>query len=154
MQKALDQLAMSPPDVFNHNLETIPRLYKTARAGSDYQHSLDLLKSFKKMFPKVPTKSGVMVGLGESLDEIKATLQDLRKHNVDMLTIGQYLAPSAYHLPVAKYYSDETFKEIEIFAYQIGFKSVASGALVRSSYTQTNKLKISYELFRNEHCTF
>jgi lipoic acid synthetase len=141
MQKALEQLALSPPDVFNHNLETIPRLYKTARAGSDYQHSLDLLKSFKKMFPKVPTKSGVMVGLGESLDEIKSTLQDLRKHDVDMLTIGQYLAPSAYHLPVAKYYSDETFKEIEIFAYQIGFKSVASGALVRSSYHADQQAK-------------
>jgi lipoic acid synthetase len=134
MGKALHALSTNLPDVFNHNLETIPRLYKSARAGSDYQHSLDLLQTFKNQFAGIPTKSGIMVGLGETMAEIFTTLKDLKSHGVDMLTVGQYLAPSAYHLPVAKYYTDAEFKEIESHAYALGFTSVASGKLVRSSY--------------------
>ena len=134
MEKALHHLNEAPPDVFNHNIETVPRLYKQARAGSDYLWSLNLLQTFKNNHPTIPTKSGIMLGLGETDNEIKQTLQDLADHNVDMVTIGQYLQPSKHHMPVMKYYSPDEFKDIEIYAKSIGFKSVASGPLVRSSY--------------------
>ena len=134
LDKALAILKDNPPDVLNHNLETAPRLYKQNRPGSDYQHSLNLLKQFKEMCPNVPTKSGIMVGLGETDDEVKAILQDMRLHNIDMLTLGQYLQPSQHHAPVTRYMHPDTFKEIENFAYSIGFKHAAVGALVRSSY--------------------
>ncbi len=134
MEIALDETGKALPDVFNHNIETVPRLYKQARPGSDYQHSLQLLKQFKQRFNHIPTKSGLMLGLGETDDEIKQTLQDLRAHDVDMLTLGQYLQPSKYHIPVIRYVTPEQFKEFAVFAEQIGFKNVASGPLVRSSY--------------------
>ncbi len=134
LDKALAILKDNPPDVLNHNLETAPRLYKQNRPGSDYQHSLNLLKQFKEMCPNVPTKSGIMVGLGETDDEVKEILQDMRRHNIDMLTLGQYLQPSQHHAPVTRYMHPDTFKEMENFAYSIGFKHAAVGALVRSSY--------------------
>ena len=134
LDKALAILKENPPDVLNHNLETAPRLYKQNRPGSDYQHSLNLLKQFKEMCPNVPTKSGIMVGLGETDDEVKEILQDMRNHNIDMLTLGQYLQPSKHHAPVTRYMHPDTFKEMENFAYSIGFKHAAVGALVRSSY--------------------
>lgn len=134
LDKALAILAETPPDVLNHNLETAPRLYKQIRPGSDYQHSLNLLKEFKKMRPDVPTKSGIMVGLGETDDEIKQILTDMREHNIDMLTLGQYLQPSKHHTPVLRYMHPNDFKSMETFAYEIGFKHAAVGALVRSSY--------------------
>ena len=134
LDKALAILKENPPDVLNHNLETTPRLYKQNRPGSDYQHSLNLLKQFKEMCPNVPTKSGIMVGLGETDDEVKEILQDMRNHNIDMLTLGQYLQPSKHHAPVTRYMHPDTFKEMENFAYSIGFKHAAVGALVRSSY--------------------
>jgi lipoic acid synthetase len=118
----------------NHNMETVPRLYAQARPGSDYQFSLNLLKKFKALFPDVPTKSGLMVGLGETDEEILQTMQDMRAHNIDMLTIGQYLAPSSHHLPVARYVHPDTFKMFETKAYEMGFKHAAVGAMVRSSY--------------------
>ncbi|MES2562661.1 MAG: radical SAM protein, partial [Pseudomonadota bacterium] len=122
------------PDVMNHNLETVPRLYKAARPGADYQHSLKLLKAFKARCPDVPTKSGLMVGLGETDDEIIETLRDLRRHEVDMLTIGQYLQPSAHHLPVLRYVAPETFDGYAQQAAQLGFAHAACGPMVRSSY--------------------
>lgn len=131
---ALDETAKELPDVFNHNIETVPRLYKQARPGSDYAHSLNLLKEFKNRFAHVPTKSGLMLGLGETDDEIKQTLRDLREHNVDMLTLGQYLQPSKFHMPVNRFVTPEQFQQFAEFAEQIGFKNVASGPLVRSSY--------------------
>lgn len=131
---ALETLTQSPPDVLNHNLETIPRLYEEARPGADYQASLDLLKRFKEMNPDVITKSGLMVGLGESMDELLAVMQDLRKHDVEMLTVGQYLQPSEYHLAVKKYWTPEEFAEVEKAGYAMGFTNVASGPMVRSSY--------------------
>ena len=134
MDKALDLLQKAPPDVFNHNIETVPRLYRTARAGSDYQWSLNLLKRFKEQHPDIPTKSGIMVGLGETDDEIIQTLSDLRNHNVTMVTIGQYLSPSKYHMPVERYVTPETFSHYSEIAKKMGFESVASGPLVRSSY--------------------
>lgn len=134
LDKALAILAETPPDVLNHNLESAPRLYKQMRPGSDYQHSLNLLKQFKQLCPQIPTKSGIMAGLGETNEEIKQILQDMRSHNVDMLTLGQYLQPSIHHAPVLRYMHPNTFKEIEEFAYAIGFKHAAVGALVRSSY--------------------
>lgn len=134
LDKALAILAETPPDVLNHNLETTPRLYKQIRPGSDYQHSLNLLKQFKQMCPHIPTKSGIMAGLGETDDEIKQILQDMRAHNIDMLTLGQYLQPSKHHAPVLRYMHPDVFKSIENFAYEIGFKHAAVGALVRSSY--------------------
>lgn len=134
MDEALQALVISPPDVFNHNMETVPRLYKQARPGADYQWSLDLIKRFGEMQPDVPTKSGVMVGLGEETEEIKATMRDLRAHGCSMLTIGQYLAPSDSHLPVEKYYTPEEFDEFRVYGESIGFGHVASGPLVRSSY--------------------
>ena len=132
--RALEILKSAPPDVMNHNLETIPRLYKEARPGSDYQFSLNLLKKFKALFPNVPTKSGLMVGLGETDEEILETMRDMRAHNIEMLTIGQYLAPSSSHLTVKRYVHPDTFKMFEVEAYKMGFKHAAVGAMVRSSY--------------------
>jgi lipoic acid synthetase len=137
LEKALDVFGKDPlglPDVMNHNLETVPRLYKQARPGSDYAHSLKLLKDFKERFPNIPTKSGLMVGLGETDDEIINVMKDMRAHDIDMLTIGQYLAPSNHHLPVLRYVHPDTFKEFEQKAYEIGFSHAAVGAMVRSSY--------------------
>ncbi|MCF6767054.1 lipoyl synthase [Thiotrichales bacterium 19S11-10] len=134
MDIALKNLAICPPDVFNHNLETVPRLYKQARSGSDYQWSLDLLKRFKDQFPNIPTKSGLMVGLGETDEEIYQVMKDMRTHNIDMLTIGQYLQPSIYHMAVERYVSPETFREYARIAKELGFSHVASGPMVRSSY--------------------
>jgi lipoic acid synthetase len=132
--RALEILKAAPPDVMNHNLETVPRLYKEARPGSDYAFSLNLLKKFKAQFPKVPTKSGLMVGLGETDEEILQTMQDMRDHHIDMLTIGQYLAPSTSHIPVRRYVHPDTFKMFEEKAYAMGFSHAAVGAMVRSSY--------------------
>ena len=132
--RALEILKAAPPDVMNHNLETVPRLYKEARPGSDYQFSLNLLKKFKALFPNIPTKSGLMVGLGETDEEILATMRDMRAHGIDMLTIGQYLAPSGHHLPVRRYVHPDTFKMFEAQAYKMGFSHAAVGAMVRSSY--------------------
>jgi lipoic acid synthetase len=132
--RALEILKAAPPDVMNHNMETVPRLYKEARPGSDYAFSLNLLKKFKQLFPNVPTKSGLMVGLGETDEEILAVMQDMREHQIDMLTIGQYLAPSSSHIPVRRYVHPETFKMYEEKAYAMGFKHAAVGAMVRSSY--------------------
>jgi lipoic acid synthetase len=132
--RALEILKAAPPDVMNHNLETIPRLYKEARPGSDYQFSLNLLKKFKALFPDVPTKSGLMVGLGETDEEILAVMQDMRAHGINMLTIGQYLAPSTSHLTVKRYVHPDVFKMFEAKAYEMGFSHAAVGAMVRSSY--------------------
>ncbi|MDR2014056.1 MAG: lipoyl synthase [Azoarcus sp.] len=131
---ALNAFAADAPDVFNHNLETVPRLYRQARPGADYAASLALLERFKAHYPNVPTKSGLMVGLGENDDEILATMLDLRAHGVDLLTIGQYLQPSAGHLPVLRYVHPDTFKFFETEAQKMGFKNAACGPMVRSSY--------------------
>jgi lipoic acid synthetase len=131
---ALEALSAAPPDVMNHNLETVPRLYRRARPGGDYAYSLALLKEFKLRFASVPTKSGLMVGLGETDGEILQVMRDLRAHDVEMLTIGQYLAPSAHHLPVERYVRPETFEMFEREANAMGFSHAAVGALVRSSY--------------------
>ncbi|HQX58001.1 MAG: lipoyl synthase [Rhodoferax sp.] len=132
--RALEILKAAPPDVMNHNLETIARLYKEARPGSDYAFSLNLLKKFKALFPEVPTKSGLMVGLGETDDEILAVMRDMRAHGINMLTIGQYLAPSTSHLTVKRYVHPDTFAMFEREAYAMGFTHAAVGAMVRSSY--------------------
>ena len=132
--RALEILKAAPPDVMNHNLETIPRLYKEARPGSDYKFSLNLLKKFKALFPHIPTKSGLMVGLGETDEEILEVMRDMRAHDIEMLTIGQYLAPSTSHLPVRRYVHPDTFKMFEAKAYEMGFTHAAVGAMVRSSY--------------------
>ena len=132
--RALQILKAAPPDVMNHNLETTARLYKEARPGSDYQFSLNLLKKFKALHPSVPTKSGIMVGLGETDEEILQVMRDMRAHDIDMLTIGQYLAPSMSHLPVRRYVHPDTFKMFEAEAYKMGFTHAAVGAMVRSSY--------------------
>ena len=134
LDRALDILKAAPPDVMNHNLETVPRLYKQARPGSDYAFSLDLLKRFKAAVPGVPTKSGLMVGLGETDDEILQVMREMREHDIDMLTIGQYLAPSGHHLPVLRYVHPDTFRMFEAEAAKMGFTHAAVGALVRSSY--------------------
>ena len=134
MDRALDILHGAPPDVMNHNLETVPRLYREARPGSDYAWSLNLLKRFKAAHPDVATKSGIMVGLGETDEEILITMRDLRAHDVDMLTIGQYLQPSEHHLPVRRYVHPDTFAMLEREAYAMGFAHAAVGAMVRSSY--------------------
>ncbi|MGC8467840.1 MAG: lipoyl synthase [Acidithiobacillus sp.] len=131
---ALDILAATPPDVFNHNLETVPRLYPRARPGADYRHSLQLLRDFKVRQPGVPSKSGLMLGLGESLDEVRAVLRDLREADCELLTLGQYLAPSRHHLPVERYVPPEEFAELKREALALGFRQVAAGPLVRSSY--------------------
>ncbi|MEY3572697.1 MAG: lipoyl synthase [Burkholderiaceae bacterium] len=134
LDRALEILTQCPPDVMNHNLESIARLYKQVRPGSDYQHSLKLLSAFKEQVPGVPTKSGIMVGLGETNDEILTVMDDLRAHSVDMITIGQYLAPSQAHLPVLRYMTPDEFKWLESEAMKRGFAHAAVGALVRSSY--------------------
>jgi lipoic acid synthetase len=134
MDRALEILRAAPPDVMNHNLETAPRLYKEARPGSDYAYSLNLLKRFKEFAPDVPTKSGLMVGLGETDDEILQVMRDMREHRIDMLTIGQYLAPSGHHLPVRRYVHPDTFRMFEAEAVKMGFRHAAVGAMVRSSY--------------------
>ena len=134
MDIALKLMEQAPPNVFNHNLETVPRLYKQARPGSDYQWSLDLLKRFKELHPDVPTKSGLMLGLGEEIDEVLAVMQDLRDHNCEMLTLGQYLQPSLDHLAVERFVTPDEFKELEVKGYEMGFSHVASGPMVRSSY--------------------
>jgi lipoic acid synthetase len=134
LDRALEILEAAPPDVMNHNMETVPRLYKVARPGSDYAHSLRLLQEFKRKVPGVPTKSGLMLGLGENDDEILEAMRDLRAHDVDMLTLGQYLAPSHSHYPVQRYVHPDTFAMFEREGLAMGFSHVASGALVRSSY--------------------
>jgi lipoic acid synthetase len=134
LERALEILAAAPPDVMNHNLETVPRLYHQARPGGNYAHSLRLLKAFKELHPGVPTKSGLMVGLGETDEEILAVMRDLRAHDVDMLTIGQYLQPSPHHLPVERYADPQQFVTFEKEAAKLGFRHAAVGALVRSSY--------------------
>ena|SRR5690606_5624764 len=134
VDRALDILCAAPPDVMNHNLETVPRLYKAARPGGDYAHSLKLLQTFKARHPQVPTKSGLMLGLGETDEEILQVMRDLRAHDVDMLTIGQYLQPSVHHLPVLRYAPLETFAMLEREARQMGFAHAAVGPMVRSSY--------------------
>lgn len=134
MDIALEVMSQSPPDVFNHNLETVPRLYKKARPGSDYQWSLDLIKRFKGMYPNIPTKSGLMLGLGEEMEEVHQVMQDLLDHGCNMLTLGQYLQPSLDHLAVERFITPEEFKELELKGYEMGFTHVASGPMVRSSY--------------------
>ena len=131
---ALEIVVEARPDVFNHNLETIPRLYKKVRPGADYAWSLSLLKSFRQLNPNVPTKSGLMLGLGEHLSEVRSVMSDLRENNVDMVTLGQYLQPSKQHLKVERFVSPEEFDDLADFGRSLGFKSVASGPLVRSSY--------------------
>jgi lipoyl synthase len=134
MEKALNELAKSPADVFNHNIETVPRIYKQVRPGSDYAWSLKLLLQHKEQFPKIPTKSGLMLGLGETSEEVEQVLLDLRAHHVDMLTLGQYLQPSRHHMPVARYATPAEFDQLGQLAKKLGFMHVASGPLVRSSY--------------------
>jgi lipoyl synthase len=134
VERALEILAAAPPDVMNHNLETVPRLYRRARPGGDYRHSLALLAEFKHRHPSVPTKSGLMVGLGESDEEILQVMRDLRAHDVEMLTVGQYLQPSPHHLPVERYVHPDTFALFEREAGALGFRHAAVGAMVRSSY--------------------
>ena len=141
LEKALDALDAAPPDVMNHNLETVPRLYKQARPGADYANSLNLLKAFKQRHPSLPTKSGLMVGLGETDDEILAVMRDLRAHDVDMLTVGQYLQPSGGHLPVLRYVEPAQFKVFEREALVMGFRHAACGPLVRSSYHADNQAR-------------
>lgn len=133
-QLALETLALTPPDVFNHNIETVKRLYRAVRPGADYAGSLRLIAAFKARNPAVPTKSGLMLGLGENDDEVLQTLQDLRAHDCDILTLGQYLRPSAAHLPVERYVSPEEFERWRVRALALGFREVAAGPLVRSSY--------------------
>ena len=134
MDIALDALGTFPPDVFNHNLETVPRLYRQARPGADYQWSLDLLLRFKAMHPGVPTKSGIMLGLGETRAEVEQVMRDLRDHDCEMLTLGQYLQPSREHLPVERFVTPAEFDELRVFGEHLGFSNVASGPMVRSSY--------------------
>lgn len=141
MEVALTLMQQAPPDVFNHNLESVPRLYKAIRPGSDYQWSLDLLQQFKASNPSVPTKSGLMVGLGETMEEIVEVMKDLRAHQVDMITIGQYLQPSKFHLPIDRYVHPDEFAELKTIGEQLGFTNVASGPMVRSSYHADEQAK-------------
>ena len=134
IERALEILSASPPDVFNHNLETVESLYRNVRPGADYQWSLDLLARFKQQHPDIPTKSGIMLGLGENYQQVDQALRDLRDHNVDMITIGQYLQPTAHHHPVMRYWTPEEFASLAEFGYGLGFTHMACGTLVRSSY--------------------
>jgi lipoic acid synthetase len=134
MDVALEILQKAPPDVFNHNLETIPRLYKQVRPGADYAWSLQLIKRFKSLFPDIPAKSGLMLGLGESLEEVEQVMKDLREHDCDRLTLGQYLQPSKFHLPVTRFVEPKEFDALAEVAEKLGFSNVASGPMVRSSY--------------------
>lgn len=145
MDIALEILKSTPPDVFNHNLETVPRLYKKARPGADYQWSLDLLKRYKQIAPNVITKSGLMLGLGEATDEVIAVMEDLRAHDVDMLTLGQYLQPSRDHLAVDRYVHPEEFEALKVEGLRLGFSQVASGPLVRSSYQADQQAKAHWQ---------
>ncbi len=133
-ERALEALRADPPDVFNHNLETVRALYREVRPGADYDWSLRLLQSFKAQHPGVPTKSGIMLGLGENREQVGAALRDLRAHDVEMVTIGQYLQPSVHHHPVLRFWTPDEFAELEEFGMSLGFQHVASGPLVRSSY--------------------
>jgi len=144
MDKALDHLAPALPDVFNHNIETVARLYKSVRPGSDYDWSLQLLKKFKQRFANIPTKSGMMLGLGETPEEVRIVLENLRAHDVDMITLGQYLQPTAHHSPVERYVTPAEFEEHADLAKDLGFKSVASGPLVRSSYHADEQWNTTY----------
>jgi len=144
MDLALAILNDAPPDVFNHNLETVPRLYRQARPGADYGYSLQLLKKFKELQPKVPTKSGLMLGLGETLDEVREVFRHLRSHDVDMVTLGQYLQPSRHHLPVARFVHPDEFAALREAGEQLGFRHVASGPLVRSSYHADEQARLSH----------
>jgi len=141
MEIALESMEKSPPDVFNHNLETVPRLYKKARPGADYQWSLDLLKAHKKLTPDVPTKSGLMLGLGEEIGEVHEVMRDLRDHGCDMLTLGQYLQPSFEHIPVDRFVTPDEFDELAVVGKEMGFSHVASGPMVRSSYHADQQAK-------------
>lgn len=141
MDTALHILKKAPPDIFNHNLETIPRLYKKARPGADYQYSLQLIKAFKALYPSIPSKSGLMLGLGETLAEVLVVMEDLRAHDCDMLTLGQYLQPSLAHLPIERFIHPDEFAELAIKARQMGFIQVASGPMVRSSYHADEQAK-------------
>lgn len=134
MEIALDTLEQTPPDVFNHNLETVPRLYRQARPGADYQYSLELLAGYKARCPQVTTKSGLMLGLGETIDEVKEVMRDLKQHQVDMVTLGQYLQPSRDHLKVERFVHPDEFEALRQYGQELGFAHVASGPLVRSSY--------------------
>jgi lipoic acid synthetase len=134
MDRALEILAVNPPDVFNHNIETVSELYTNVRPGADYQWSLTLLQRFKQQHPHLPTKSGIMLGLGETMEQVQGTLRDLRAHDVDMVTIGQYLQPTPHHHPVLRYWTPDEFKALEEYGMALGFSHVASGPLVRSSY--------------------
>lgn len=134
LDKALGILVETPPDVFNHNVETVPRLYKSIRPGARLEHSLTLLKRYKEMRPEIPTKSGLMVGLGETDEEVIELLQMMRDHNIDRITIGQYLQPSKHHAPVMRYVHPDMFAEYARIGYEMGFEHVASGPMVRSSY--------------------
>ncbi|QYR53352.1 lipoyl synthase [Lysobacter soyae] len=134
MERALEIMAAAPPDVFNHNIETVPDLYKNVRPGADYAWSLRLLQAFKAQHPDIATKSGIMLGLGETMEQVQTTLRDLRAHDVDMVTIGQYLQPSPAHHPVLRYWAPEEFAELEAFGNALGFSNTASGPMVRSSY--------------------
>jgi len=134
MERALTLLSQAPPDVFNHNIETVEALYRNVRPGADYQWSLSLLARFKELHPNIPTKSGIMLGLGEEHSQVIKTLEDLRRFDVDLVTIGQYLQPTAHHHPVMRYWTPEEFDELADQAYALGFTHVASGPLVRSSY--------------------
>lgn len=143
---ALQILEQAPPDVFNHNLETVPRLYRQARPGADYTHSLELLQRFKEMHPSVPTKSGLMLGLGEEIAEVEAVMRDMRTHKIEMLTLGQYLQPSAHHLPVQRYVTPEEFDALRVIGEKMGFSHVASGPMVRSSYHADQQAKSASSL--------
>jgi lipoic acid synthetase len=134
IERALEIFARTPPDVFNHNLETVQPLYRNVRPGADYEWSLRLLERFKQQHPDIPTKSGIMLGLGETREQVEETLRDLRAHRVDMITIGQYLQPSPHHHPVMRYWEPEEFESLATFGYELGFTHMASGPLVRSSY--------------------
>ncbi len=145
MDRALDILVKSPPDVFNHNLETVPSLYKKVRPGSDYAWSLQLLKRFKALYPAAPTKSGLMLGVGETLDEVEQVMRDLRDHDCDMLTLGQYLQPSVHHLPLDRYVHPDEFARLGELGKELGFSHVASGPMVRSSYHADQQAKDTLE---------
>jgi len=134
IERALNILSDSPPDVFNHNIETVEALYRNVRPGADYRWSLDLLARFKARHPDIPTKSGIMLGLGETREQVDLTLRELREHDVDMITIGQYLQPTAHHHPVMRYWTPDEFESLSTFGYDLGFSHMASGPLVRSSY--------------------
>jgi len=134
IERALDILGEMPPDVFNHNVETVEPLYPNVRPGADYQWSMGLLQRFKQRHPGIPTKSGIMLGLGETREQVEQALRDLRNHDVDMITLGQYLQPTQHHHPVLRYWTPEEFESLAEFGYELGFTHMASGPMVRSSY--------------------